>query len=89
MTIFVIFRVSDTKKMSAALERAFPKNHLLVAQGQWLVSAAGTAKDVSDKLGITEGASGAATIFSMGNYFGRAPTDVWEWIKTKAEQANG
>jgi hypothetical protein len=51
-----------------------------------LISAIGTAKDISDKLGVTPGNdAGAAIIFSMGNYYGRATTEIWDWIKVKAE----
>lgn len=53
---------------------------------EWVVSAVGTPKDVSDKLGVTPGTeTGTAMIFSMGSYYGRATTEIWDWIKAKAE----
>jgi hypothetical protein len=89
MAIFVIFRVASLPQIEAALKEVFPNDHLQVGPGQWLVSAIGTAKDVSDRLRISDGSRGAAMIFSMGNYFGRAPTDIWDWIKAKAEKPGG
>lgn len=90
MPIFVVFRVSDVQKMESALRSAFPDDHLKVASGQWLVSANGTAKDVSDRLKVTPGQdTGPAIIFSMANYYGRATTEIWDWIKTKAERTGG
>ena len=66
--------------------RAFPDNHLKVDTAEWVVSAIGTPKDVSDKLGVTPGSdTGTAMIFSMGSYYGRATTEIWDWIKAKAE----
>lgn len=90
MAIFVIFRVADPIRMGLAVQREFPNDHLKVKPDEWLVSAIGTAKDVSDRLQVTpENVSGAAMIFSMANYYGRAATEIWDWIKTKAEQTGG
>jgi hypothetical protein len=90
MTIFAIFRVTDPARMEAAVQRAFPTDYIKVHAGEWLVSATGTAKDVSDKLGVTPGSdAGSAMIFSMANYYGRATTDIWDWVKTKAERTGG
>jgi len=73
--------------MEAAVRRVFPSDHFKVADDQWLISAIGTAKDISDKLGVTPGnETGPAIVFSMANYYGRATTEVWDWIKVKAEQ---
>jgi hypothetical protein len=90
MAIFVVFRVSDPKKMEAAMLRTFPDDHIQVHAGEWLVSTSGTAKDVSDKLQVTPGNdAGAAIVFSMANYYGRATSEIWEWIKAKAEGTVG
>jgi len=90
MAIFAIFRVGNPIKMEEALRLVYPGDYIQVHPGEWLVSAVGTAKDISDKLGVSTGKDvGAAIIFSMANYYGRAPTEIWDWIKTKAERAGG
>jgi hypothetical protein len=90
MAIFAIFRVSNPPMMESALQRVFPKDHLKVATDEWLVSAIGTAKEVSDKIGITPGPDlGSAMVFSMANYYGRATTEIWDWIKAKSEAPGG
>lgn len=86
MTIFVIFRVMNPVNMERVMRAQFPNDHYKISNDQWLVSARGTAKDVSDRLAISDGDTGAAIVFSMANYFGRAPTELWDWIRTKAEQ---
>lgn len=54
----------------------------------WLVAADGvTAKDVSDKLGMTDGTVGSGIVLTTAGYFGRAPTNVWEWMTAKAPRA--
>jgi len=91
MSIFVVFRITEPEKMKRAIESAYPNNYFELENNEWLISEKGTAKDVSDKLGITgsEHTVGSAIVFSMNSYFGRAPTNIWEWIKTKAEATDG
>lgn len=93
MTIFAVFRVADPVKMEAAIRSNFPDDHMKVGNGEWLVSAKGTAQDISHKLGITTPenttVNGPAIVFSMANYYGRASTEIWDWIKTKLESAGG
>ena len=52
----------------------------------WLVAENATAKSVSEKLGITTGEGGiSALVTTMADYFGRAETDLWSWIKVQWE----
>jgi hypothetical protein len=89
MSIFVIFRVTDPAKLKAAIAANFENEHLELGNNEWLVSSNMTPQGISDKLGITDASNGVAIVFGMSGYFGRAPTNIWDWIKSKAEQANG
>ena len=89
MGIFVIFRVANPAALEAALAKVFPDDHLVVNPGQYMVSAKGSAKDVSDHLDISGGVAGPAMVFKMANYYGRATSDIWDWVKVKAEQSDG
>ena len=95
MAIFVVFRVQDPVRMRAAIVAVFPNDNFDLGNNEWLISAQGTAKALSDRLGITneppgsQTVAGNAIVFSMENYFGRAANDIWEWIKTKAEATDG
>lgn len=51
----------------------------------FMVSYNGTSKELSNVLGITEGTSGTAVVASISSYYGRAPTDIWDWVKTRWE----
>jgi hypothetical protein len=91
MTIFVILLPVPQPAVVEAIKKAFPNDCLSVNEMQWLVSTAGTASDVSAKIGVydpknpTALPTGTAVVFSTNGYFGRAPTNIWEWIKTKLE----
>jgi hypothetical protein len=89
MSIFVIFRVSEVDKVKSALVETFPNDHLEVDIGQFLVSSNLSAEAISEKLKITDGINGNAIVFAMGSYYGRASTNIWDWIKAKAEKSDG
>jgi hypothetical protein len=89
MTIFAVFRVGRPEALQAAIEGAFPDDHIQLQNDEWLISADMTPEELSRRIGIKEGENGSAIIFSMRGYYGRAPSDVWDWIKTKAEASLG
>lgn len=86
MTIFVIIAQGDNQPLTDALAKTFPGNFLSIAPAQWLVASMGTAKEICDKLGITQGDVSNVIVFSVSGYFGRAPNNVWEWISVKLAQ---
>ena len=73
--------------MEAALQKNYPNDHLAVGSGQWMLVAEGTAKEISDKLGISDGTAGSGVIVSTSGYFGRAESNVWEWLTAKMRSA--
>ncbi len=87
MAIFVVFRVKASACMRAAIARTYPENSLDLGNNEWLISTKGTPKTVSDSLGITSNPDtiGAAIVFSVDSYFGRASPEIWEWIKRKSQ----
>ena len=89
MRVFAVIRLSEPVKVEAAVKQHFDKHSLKLSDQEWLVAGKGTAKEVSDQLGISEGENGIGIVFRTEGYFGRAPSDIWEWIKTKTEEANG
>lgn len=88
MTIFALCALSDSnaQALATALAREFPTDHLQVSGVLWFLAAEGlTAKDVCDKLGITDGKVSTGIVISIAGYFGRAPQNIWEWIATKSK----
>lgn len=45
--------------------------------------SATTTKEVSDKLGISEGEAGNGIVLRVETYFGRTAGSTWEWITAK------
>ena len=95
MTIFVICRVSNPALVGEAVKSQFPNDHLPLQGDEWLVSAKSTAREIAERLGITEeeGSTktkvGSAIVFASAGYWGRASTEIWEWLKTKSEATGG
>jgi hypothetical protein len=85
MIVFSITALLPNPKLDEAIKTNFPNSHLQVSPTVWLVAGSGTAQEVSNKIGLTEGGLGSAVIFSTSGYYGRAPSNIWEWIKAKME----
>ena len=72
--------------LDAAIKEKFPGNFFFMGRAQWLVAAEGTAREVSDKLGITgvEPPRVVSTVvFGVAGYYGRASSEMWEWVAAK------
>jgi 4-aminobutyrate aminotransferase-like enzyme len=94
MTIFAVLMPTSQPLIVAEIEKSFPDNNLKLNDTQYLISTGGTAIDLSVKLGLFDTkeparpATGSAVILATSSYFGRAPTSVWEWMKTKLESSS-
>lgn len=87
MAIFAIIKQPgpNGERLENAIHAAFPSTVYNLSASSWLVAASGTAKDVSDKIGITGGESGSAIVTETASYYGRANPAIWTWIKTNWE----
>ena len=83
-TLFAVMGDPGNPALASSITANFPEDHIVVRPGQWLIVSTGTAKGLSDKLGVTPGtAVGPAAIFATAGYYGRAGTQIWEWIVAK------
>ncbi|MDP9893207.1 hypothetical protein J2W32_001488 [Variovorax boronicumulans] len=57
----------------------------------WFVKFAGTAVELSNRIGVTGQVDNAPTpvgstiVTHVTSYYGRGATDMWEWLKTRME----
>jgi hypothetical protein len=96
MPIFVVVPLrKETAPLNAAVERyiADPNDRYhLQADSGWLIKFSGTAAELSNHLTLTGQLPGtpapipSGLVVLVAGYFGRGPTDMWEWIKTRLEQ---
>jgi hypothetical protein len=91
MTIFAVLLPIPQPSLAAEIRAAYPGDHLMITDTQWLISGAGTVIDVTAKIGIYDQSlpdripTGSAIVIAMSAYYGRAPTPIWDWIKAKQE----
>ncbi len=82
MPVFFVVALANKDKLKAAIREADPDAFEL-KDDSWFMKYEGTARAVADKLGIISGASGNGVVVPVGNYSGRAPADLWEWLKLR------
>lgn len=85
--------IPDSKQLKQAIESTIPNDNWyeLQANSGWLVNFSGTTIELTNHIGITGQAPGesstvgSAIVIPVTNYYGRGPTDMWEWLKTRME----
>ena len=88
MAVFAVIVQAESvdAKLAAAIQQHYATaNYQLDGDRGWLVAGRGTAQEVSNTLGITDGTNGAALVAEMASYFGRANPNIWTWIKDNWE----
>ena len=89
MIVFSVISLTPSDALGEKIQAEYKANSLKLSATNWLIAADGTAKEVCDRLSISEGEIGvSAVVFATAGYFGRAPTNIWEWIKVKREAPN-
>lgn len=84
-TLFAIIAVSQPDVLAVKIKEQFPDFSLEPQKGQWLIVAPGTTTttELSNQLGITDGASSGAIVLNVASYYGRTNPPTWEWIAAK------
>lgn len=94
MPIFLVTPLQNNHgAIQSVLESVFePKDrYQLPNNAGWLLRNQGTTIEVSNMLGVTgqkqgeQSTTGPTLITSFGSYYGRGPSDMWEWLKTRFE----
>lgn len=83
----------NTDQVGEAVRKHFEPEDLYELQSRsgWFVNYRGTTLELSNLLGITsvnpdeKPTLGSAMVTSVGSYYGRGATTMWEWLKTRFE----
>lgn len=95
MAIYIAIPLTqDSKALDEAVAHTIePLNqYKLQSDRGWLIKFDGTSVELSNHIGLTgqpQGETsplGSAIIVPVSAYYGRGPTDMWEWLKTRLEQ---
>jgi hypothetical protein len=92
MALFAILLPKENPRIVAAIKDKFTENNYFeICPTQWIVSGKGPAKKISDTIGISsegEQTLGSGVVLAFTGYWGRASTDLWEWMKIKIEEGD-
>lgn len=85
--------IADPTPINNAVEKVIEATdrYRLQANKGWLIAYSGTSVELSNHIGLTgqpEGSPnlGSAIIVPFSSYYGRGPTEMWEWLKTRFER---
>lgn len=82
MTVFVVVVRSNLENVAVTIDAKIDNpNRYKLTDDTWLIDFDGTARALSETLGIRDGSIGAGIVFPTTNYSGRAPRDIWEWLR--------
>lgn len=95
MAIYIAVPLSTSSTaLNEAVEKAIASHsdrYKLQADRGWLIRFDGTSVELSNHIGLTgqeqgkPSLIGSAIIVPISGYYGRGPTDMWEWLKTRLE----
>lgn len=80
MALYLVVAIRGANDIKGRLEGVAPK-HFPVKDDVWLATFDGTPRELSDKLGIHSGETGSGIVVAVSAWGGRAPKDVWDWLK--------
>ena len=92
MALYLITAIGESgPAIEKSIAEKYSGNFYKIDPSKWWVSSpATTSKDLSDQLGITTdppivfGTTGI--VVAVKGYFGRGPSDMWEWVAAKMSQ---
>ncbi|WBT04811.1 hypothetical protein PFY01_09080 [Brevundimonas vesicularis] len=85
MNIFVVVSLVPNSALQMRIHQSYPGNVLNLSDSATLIAATGTAQDISTTIGLASGEFNSAVVIGMSTYHGRAPVDIWDWMKAKIE----
>lgn len=96
MPIYLAIPLKDNdKELAASVARNIPfptDSHVLQNNKGWLVKFDGTTIELCNKLEITgqdqgqPSPVGSCLVVPVNSYYGRGPTDMWEWLEIRSEE---
>lgn len=90
MTVFVVVGHLDIPTLKQRVEAEFPGENYHLPPSTWFVSFNGTSRELSERIGLANGVSGAqGAVIAIGNWYGYGPADLWEWINSRKVKDHG
>lgn len=82
MPVFVVHVDRNAGEVASRIGQLPEGDIYRLAPNVWMIDYDGTTRALAEKIGIRgEPAVGSGIAFPISNYSGRAPSDVWEWLR--------
>ena len=67
MNIFIVVPTDAKPELLNRIKSEFPSDSYALPNGEWLIAFGGTTKELSDRLGVSQGQCGSAVVLSVAN----------------------
>ena len=78
--LFAVIPFSPLESLNEHLDRLGETVYRAHGPQVYFVSYAGTTRQLTEVLGLSDGKSGTGIVLPVSNYSGFAPADLWEWL---------
>ena len=84
MALYAIIALSEPEKLKQAVITQYGANHYEFGRSTWFVADDGSSKQVSDRLGLTNGGIGSTGVVLLFTaYSGWGPPGAWAWLQER------
>ncbi|WP_270828941.1 hypothetical protein [Aeromonas sp. QDB20] len=87
MSVFAVITSNEPEKLGALIPaKLAPQDFHKVDDRTWFVNAPGTIvtpKELSDFLGVSQGAAGLVLVLHITTYYGYHSKETWDWLTVK------
>jgi hypothetical protein len=83
MTIFAIMGTGKLPELAASIMEHYPTQFYKLRDAHWFVSDIVTSREVSDKLGMSDGVRGEGVVLAVSGYWGLTDKQLWEWLASR------
>lgn len=84
MTVFVVVLTRSSEEALRRINAIDEAERYQIKDNVWLINHDGPTQQFAEQLGIRRHNTGATGVaFPISNYSGRAPADLWEWLKER------
>ena len=88
MPVYAVIATKNPEAIGRKIEADYPDSSIPIKTDAWFIDCRKTTRELAVSLGIRDGETGSGIVVLLGNYSGRAPEEIWEWLDVHTSEPN-